>query len=236
MIFLFLQFIILTMKTIEERIAGKISTIAAVADELPVVVIIHRFSGNTSTIEYMSKRGLRELNISLEALKAMGGDYFRQYMNQQDAEDYIPKVFELLQKNDEKQVITFFQQVRTSLDGAWEWHLSSIKILMRDDEGKPLLLIVTSMPVTPHQHLTSKVTRLLEENNFIRQHYHTFGTLTAAEKSVLKLIASGKSNKEISTERNISVNTAETHRKNIKAKLGVKTGFELQQYARAFEL
>jgi len=142
----------------------------------------------------------------------------------------------MVARNDENEAFTFFQQARSSISGDWVWYLSSIKILMRDDEGKPLLLIITASPIDPTHHLTHKVSRLLVENNFLRENSIKFSSLTEREKEILKHIALGKSNKEIADEQSISVNTVETHRKNIKSKLDLKSTYELTQYASAFNL
>ena len=55
--------------------------------------------------------------------------------------------------------------------------------------------------------------------------------LTTTEKEVLKEIASGKTTKEIATERNLSIHTVITHRKNIFRKLEVNTAYEATKYA-----
>ena len=55
--------------------------------------------------------------------------------------------------------------------------------------------------------------------------------LTNREIEVLKLITSGKMNKEIADELCISLNTVLTHRKNITTKLGIKTVSGLTFYA-----
>ena len=55
--------------------------------------------------------------------------------------------------------------------------------------------------------------------------------LTIREKQVLKLIAEGKSNKEIAQLLVISVNTVQNHRSNIKKKLNVKKTANLVRYA-----
>ncbi len=55
--------------------------------------------------------------------------------------------------------------------------------------------------------------------------------LTNRETEVLRLIASGCINKEIADELNISINTVLTHRKNITAKLGIKSVSGLSLYA-----
>lgn len=57
------------------------------------------------------------------------------------------------------------------------------------------------------------------------------GELSQREKEVLRLIASGKLNKEIADELCISVNTVITHRKNLSAKLGIKSASGLSLYA-----
>ena len=48
-------------------------------------------------------------------------------------------------------------------------------------------------------------------------------TISPRELEVLKLIALGLLNKEVADRLNISLNTVLSHRKNITAKLGIKT-------------
>jgi len=55
--------------------------------------------------------------------------------------------------------------------------------------------------------------------------------LTNREKEVLKLIAEGKSNKEIGDDLFISVHTVERHRANIMAKLSLRGTADLVKYA-----
>ncbi len=55
--------------------------------------------------------------------------------------------------------------------------------------------------------------------------------LSEREKQVLRLVAFGYTNKEISNELNISTHTVITHRKNITAKLSIKTIAGLTVYA-----
>ena len=55
--------------------------------------------------------------------------------------------------------------------------------------------------------------------------------LTATEREILKLIALGKSTKEIAEERFSSVHTITTHRKNIFRKIDVNNVYEATRYA-----
>ncbi|SMY09685.1 response regulator transcription factor [Flavimaricola marinus] len=55
--------------------------------------------------------------------------------------------------------------------------------------------------------------------------------LTNREQTILLQLARGKSNKEVASDLGISVRTVETHRKNIKSKLGISSTAGLTRYA-----
>ncbi|MDG1067208.1 MAG: response regulator transcription factor [Sulfitobacter sp.] len=55
--------------------------------------------------------------------------------------------------------------------------------------------------------------------------------LTEREQTILLQLASGRSNKEVANVLDISVRTVETHRKNIKRKLGIANTAGLTRYA-----
>ncbi|MEO0359164.1 MAG: response regulator transcription factor [Pseudomonadota bacterium] len=55
--------------------------------------------------------------------------------------------------------------------------------------------------------------------------------LTSREQAILLELAQGKSNKDVALNLNISVRTVETHRKNIKRKLGINSTAGLTRYA-----
>ncbi len=55
--------------------------------------------------------------------------------------------------------------------------------------------------------------------------------LTGREQTILLELAQGKSNKEVAQVLDISVRTVETHRKNIKRKLGISSTAGLTRYA-----
>lgn len=55
--------------------------------------------------------------------------------------------------------------------------------------------------------------------------------LTSREQTILLQLAQGKSNKDVALALDISVRTVETHRKNIKRKLGISSTAGLTRYA-----
>lgn len=56
-------------------------------------------------------------------------------------------------------------------------------------------------------------------------------SLTSREQTILLQLAQGKSNKDVALALDISVRTVETHRKNIKRKLGISSTAGLTRYA-----
>ncbi|HEY1055803.1 MAG TPA: helix-turn-helix transcriptional regulator [Emticicia sp.] len=217
----------------QERIHKKIKEVAAIAEDLPGVIIIHET--RNFTVKFMSKRGLVLIGATLEELQKVGPEYHAKFFNPEDNKDYLPKIISLMSNNTDE-TISFFQQVRYLNSPDWKWHISAIRILLRDHAGKPLLTITTAVNIDPSHHITAKVSRLLEENNFLRKHYHQFSSLGKREAEILKLMALGKTSAEISEELFISTATVDTHRRNIKRKLEVNSSYELSLYARAFDL
>jgi DNA-binding NarL/FixJ family response regulator len=59
----------------------------------------------------------------------------------------------------------------------------------------------------------------------------TCNHLTAREREVVQLLAEGKTNKQVASELNISVNTVEAHRSNVMHKLALKSLSDLVRYA-----
>ena len=55
--------------------------------------------------------------------------------------------------------------------------------------------------------------------------------LTSREQTILLQLAQGRSNKEVAHDLDISVRTVETHRKNLKRKLGISSTAGLTRYA-----
>ena len=215
-------------------IAHRIAEIASVADEYPGAIII--LNAEARRVLYMSPWGQRQLGTTLPELKAMGEEYYARYFNPDEAHEHVPKVVALLERNDPNYAVSLFQQVRTGPNRSFVWHLTTCRVLAQDAAGRPLLVICFSTPIDPASHITAKVQRLLDENTFLRQHSATFALLTARERQVLRCLALGHTAQEIAATFHISAQTAETHRRNIRQKLGVTNTFELGQSARAFNL
>jgi len=216
------------------RIEEKIAQLDLVANEIPGVIIIHRLP--EFIVEYISPRGLKYFGITMEDIKQIGGDYHASFFNEEDATDYLPKVIAMIERNEPDEHASYFQQVRKSASDPWNWYFSTSKIFMRDDMFRPLLAMTIALPLDAKQHLSTKLERLLEEHIFLRKNRDLFLSLTNREQEILKLLAKSCSAAEIAEKLIISIHTVETHRKNLRKKLGITTPYELNRFASAFDL
>lgn len=222
------------VETENRLLKTKIAALEAVVADLPSIVIVHNL--HLQDVVYMSPKGREILGVTLDELKAMGSNYHQRFFNPEDLEDYKPKVVALLERNDENEFITLFQQVRPSEKHDWSWYLTTSKIFLKDNEGNPSHFISFATPVDPLHHITHKVNRLLEENNFFRHNQKKMASLTNREKDVLRLIALGETAEGIACKLYISEKTAKTHRRNIKAKLNAQSAYDIMKFAQAFDL
>jgi len=217
-----------------KEIAKKIAEWAPYLDSLPCVAIIHHiYDWNTL---YMSQHGLQILNTSLAQLQELGADYHRLYFNPEESQDYVPRLSAMLDRNIEGDMVTFFQQVRSSPGEDWHMWLSSITVFMRDDNNNPLLTLTLTVPVDPTHNISSKVERLLSENSFIRKNATAYATLTRRELEILALMAQDMSSVEICKKLFVSDETVKTHRRNIKRKINAQNHYDVVRFAQAFGL
>ena len=166
----------------------------------------------------------------------MGPEFSPTYFNPVESDEYMARVFQLMYEGGQPDVHTFYQQVRTTEQEGWSWYLTSMRRLLSDGQGGPLLVMGLAIPLNPDNHFAAKVQRLIYENSFLRQHGDRFASLTVREREVLRLLALGHTSPELADTLNLSVATVDTHRRNIRQKLDAGSSFELGQYARAFDL
>lgn len=222
-----------TDEDLQEQVRKKIACVQQFEKEIPAVFVVHDLSD--FSVVYMSQRGLDILGAALDDVRLGNAEYHARYFNTEDSRIYVPKILDLIEKNNDD-LISFFQQVRPSPDHEWTWYLSSIKIFLRDKQGKPVLTITMAVPMATDHPFVGKVGRMLEENTFLHKNQNVFSLLTKREKEILKLIALGKNSNEIASQLHISEATANTHRRNIRSKINAQNNYEIIRFAQAFDL
>jgi DNA-binding NarL/FixJ family response regulator len=96
--------------------------------------------------------------------------------------------------------------------------------VLKDAPGKDIVLAIDTVMaggIYYSEALARQLARPLVQDN----------QLTVREQEVLQHIANGQSNKHIARELDLSVRTVETHRLNIKRKLGIEGQAELIKFA-----
>ena len=98
--------------------------------------------------------------------------------------------------------------------------------ILKDVPGKELIEAIKKVKSGKH-YFSSEVTEILSKELSGEKR----GIVTRREQLVLRLISQGLSNKRIAQELNVSVRTVETHKRNIKQKLGIDSTVGLMRYA-----
>jgi len=111
---------------------------------------------------------------------------------------------------------------------------SMVRILICDAEPGPEKIFRFSEIIDPSDHDKNIIRKLEKQLSLIykqKEEPDSPEGISDREKEVLRLVAVGLTNKEIGDKLFISSHTVITHRKNISAKLGIKTIAGLTMYA-----
>ena len=212
----------------------KIKAIQRLENDIPGVIIVHNLPADS--IVYLSERGRQNLNVSLEEIRLPHFDYHKRFFNPEDTPNYVPKILGMLHRNQVDEIVTYFQQVRSSENEPFRWFASASKIVLQDKERKPLLGITIALPIDAEHFFTPKIERLIQENTFLRENHALFASLSKREKEILRCLAKGLNSQQIADELFISEATVKTHRRNIRTKLQADSALDLVKFAQAFNL
>ena len=120
------------------------------------------------------------------------------------------------------------QYVRSALDAGVSGYI--LKSALETDLTRAVRAVAAGQQYLSPE-LSGVLIRALRDKQEKSEEPDVFDQLTQREKQVLQLIAHGKSNKEIATLLNLSVNTVAVHRANLMSTLGVHKAAELVLYA-----
>jgi DNA-binding CsgD family transcriptional regulator len=213
---------------------ARLEDIKRIGDELPTALIVRRVAD--LSLVYMNKAGYTALGISYDELQKLNpSEYHGRFYDQEERDEYVPKIMELIiaRSSDD---LSFFQHLKNQQTGEWNLFLTNTRVFHQNAKGEPTHIIIVAGRIDPLHKITGKVSRLMDELSFFKKHNRLFQTLTKREIDVLRLVALGKSAPEISEALFISPTTVETHRKNIRNKLGIKNPYDTLLFAQAYDL
>ena len=104
----------------------------------------------------------------------------------------------------------------------------NIGVVFKDDSLDTLKLAIRNT-MKGERYVSQHVTQILLQQAYKEEQHKD--DLTQTEREVLKLIAQGKTTKEIAAERFSSIHTINSHRKNIFRKLNVNCAHDAIKYA-----
>jgi len=186
---------------------------------------------------YMNNWGLEHLGTSLAEINALGEAYYEKFFVIEESIAIMQGMGNYLMKGNFDRQYNFFQRVKLYGDNDYTWFYTVCKLVKLRTANKPVdKLVLLSSPVVGMSNLIARVTKTLDQDSYIRQHYRKFSELTTREKEIIALLANGKSSAEIADMLFISLHTVSTHRRNIIRKIECKTFAELLRFAMAFDL
>ena len=213
---------------------ARLEDIKRIGDELPTALIIRKVED--LSIIYMNRVGYTALGISYAELQELNpSEYHGRFYDAEERSEYVPKIMDLIRARSNEE-LSFFQHLKNQQTGEWNLFLTTTRVFHQNEEGVPTHIIIVAGRIDPLHKITGKVSRLMDELSFFKKHNRLFQTLTKREIDVLRLVALGKSAPEISETLFISPTTVETHRKNIRNKLGIKNHYDTLLFAQAYDL
>lgn len=218
---------------LQEKIDAKIAFLRSFENEIPGIIVIHNI--RDFSIVHMSEAGLKTLKTTIEEIKTLGLEYYQTFLSP-DSYAYLQQFMDAIYHSREDDDLSFIQQARSSRDEEWKWYASNSKIFLKDEAGVPLLSISYIIPITGKQFFESRIQRVFDEHKFLKENKHLFDQLTQREKEILGLMALSISSEEIAEKKHISKATVDTHRRNIRRKIGFENPYEIISFARAFNL
>jgi len=198
-------------------------------DFLPAVVYINELQKPGDPLScrniWTNKTGLDAVGYLQEEITQMGYRYFQEIIHPDDLEILsIPN--ERQSGNTSISVTTCLQRVRYKNESKYQWSYGHGVVIESFDDGSPRQLLVVAVEIAESMHTDNQLVAALMEIKRLKSSLKLC-VFTAREKEILKLIAHGMTDKDISTQLFISIKTAKKHRTNIIHKAEVKNTAEL---------
>jgi len=191
----------------------------------------HVNSIEDSTLIYCSQKACDFLQIEKEELMPYSAEQLASFVTEDTLKHITPRFVDFYQENDHHKVFASFQQLQRRGKEDYSWVYTTTKIYKK--LNVPISLTI---PIAQMGELAKQISGLLEDNLFIKKNFEKFASLSKREREIIQLLVKGTSRKDIAEQLYISIYTYDTHRRNIRKKLGIRSTRELMKYATAFGL
>jgi DNA-binding CsgD family transcriptional regulator len=217
------------LQLIEKGILQKKYSLEEISDIIPG--ILHVNSLQDFAILFLNKYGEKRFGLSQDEIIAKGSKFIEEIFEPGTIDYFSKPLIQMIQEDDRSRVISFFQKVKPYGSSKFEWLLTTSKFLSDGNES-----ISISQGLSEMHGPISAISKVLDDNLYIRKNMQRFGSLTKREKQILKLVALGYSTNQVAKELFLSPQTVKTHRKNISKKLNLERTIDWEYFANAFDL
>ena len=203
-------------------------------DEIDELVpgFFHFGYADNLNLAFLGKSMREKIEVSQQRLLEMKDHFFETFVHEDTRSSVYPYFKKFYQQSDTTKVCTGFQKIRLSPGSDhYETYLTILKVNKKDRA-----LTGISIKLDDLEPMVRKFEQVMESNEFMRKNFRKFALLTKQETEVLRFISLGVKRSDIADRLCISTHTLDTHRKNIRKKLGVDSTAALVNYARAFDL
>jgi len=180
---------------------------------------------------FINEKGCDWFGMSREMILRMGKEFPKKFYHPDTIKVEFPKIKLLCKSPDCQTVYTNYQQIYCPCKKKYIPCL----VFVKKAENLSGMLSITE-PLGQGLSISKKIQRIISEELFKRNHVKNFEYLTLRESEILRLLAEGFNNPQISDQLYISRRTVEQHRKNINRKLNVRNYRDIMSYAYAFDL
>lgn len=192
---------------------------------------IFQHSDENFNLQYLNPTGCNWFDIDCKQAISGHGDFFKKFYHPDTVNVEFPNIKSFYNYHSPEIVYANYQQVYHPAKDAFTVCLVFIKKFKVTCGYLSLTL-----PVANFKGINRKIKRIISEELFRNNHSQEFEQLTERELEILKLVAMGQNNPEISKALFISRCTVEQHRKNINRKLHIRGLKDIMDFAYAFDL
>jgi DNA-binding CsgD family transcriptional regulator len=211
----------------------KVEFYEEILDKLPALIYINELDENGSINSFrniwMNKRASNLLGLTQEEITQMGINFVKNYIHPND-QIIVPKSIELHYGEERDSFYTGIYRIKGKYQEEYKWLFGYSYTFKSHPNGAPKQSLNINLEITNSIHSEDQMIKVLKDVNRLK-HALKLKSLTRRENEILKLIAKGKTNKEVSDKLNISEATAKTHRNKILKKLELKNSAALAAFA-----
>lgn len=204
-------------------------TLEEICECLPGYFMMNSLDDLTTT--FLSRNYEEYFSISREILNQIKEVHLKKCYDPSSYKEIIPMLVCFGKEADPHKVVGYLNQLRQDERSEFRGHIGFAKIAPQFN-----CFITLLNPVDTFGSAAHKMSRLIDDNEFLRRNFRKFSQLSKREIEIIKLVALGTPRSEIAERLCISKHTLDNHRKNIRTKLEISTAAELFRYIRAFDL